>query len=213
MNNKTLIVAGISALAISALSVSGLVSAANTSSNTTTNIPSQSQWKSMRWGMKGWNFWPGQQFTGKHGNKWMFWGMKNSAIKAAIDANDYNAFVTARKADSNKPSDATQPTQEQFNQIVAQSKKQAAVEAALKANDYDAYVKATTPSKEEFTKQVAEYKIHTAINAAITAKDYNAFTTAIKSDTNRPSDAKIPTQEQFNQLVARSTETLTQSNQ
>lgn len=137
--------------------------------------------------------------------------MQNSAIKAAIDANDYNAFVTARKADTNKPSDATQPTQEQFNQLVAQSKKQAAVETALKANDYDAFVKATTPTKEEFAKQVTEYKTHTAIDAAIKAKDYTAFVAAIKSDTNRPSDAKTPTQDEFNQMATRSTQTTTPS--
>lgn len=133
----------------------------------------------------------------------MFGGMQNSAIKAAIDANDYNAFITARKADTNKPSDATQPTQEQFNQIVAQAKKHVAVEAALKANDYDAFVKATTPSKEEFAQQVAQYKVRTAIESAIQAKDYNAFLTALKSDTNRPSDAKIPTQDEFTKMVER----------
>jgi hypothetical protein len=211
MNNKTLMVAGISALAITTLSVSGLVSAANTSS---TSTPTQSQ--VFKWDMKGernekWNFWPGhgQGFRWEHEWRWM----QNSAIKAAINANDYNAFVTARKADTNKPSDVTQPTQEQFNQIVIQSKKRVEIESALKANNYDAFVKATTPTKEEFAKQVTEYNIRTAIDTAIKAKDYNAFTTAIKSDTNRPSDAKIPTQEQFNQLVSRSTETITQSNQ
>ena len=44
MNNKTLMVAGISALAISALSVSGLVSAANTGSTLNNKSPqTQSQ--------------------------------------------------------------------------------------------------------------------------------------------------------------------------
>ena len=45
-------------------------------------------------------------------------GWENSAVKAAIDANDYTAFVKARNADTNKPSDATVPTQDQFSQMV-----------------------------------------------------------------------------------------------
>jgi len=177
-------VAGISALAISALSVSGLVSAANTSSNTTTSSTTKSQsfkWM-MKWGMKDgkmekWNFWPGrgQGFGWEHGGKWMFRWMQNPALKAAIDANDYTAFIAARKADTNKPSDATQPTQEQFNQIVA------------------------------------HYKTRTAIDAAITAKDYNAFIIALKSNTNRPSDARIPTQDEFTKMIARATQSHTQN--
>ena len=135
----------------------------------------------------------------------MFGGDKNPAIKAAIDANDYKAFTTARTADTNKPSDATLPTQAQFDKIVAQSKKHTAVEAALKANDYDAYVKATTPTKEEFALQVAHYKTRTAIQAAIKANDYNAFKTAWNSDTNKPADATVPTQAQFTKMVERFT--------
>jgi hypothetical protein len=166
--------------------------------------------------MKDGNFWPGrgQGFGWDHRWKWMFSGMQNSAIKAAIDANDYNAFVTARKTDTNKPSDATQPTQEQFNQIVSQSKKQAAVESALKANDYDAYVKATTPSKEEFAQQVTHYNTRTAIDAAIKAKDYTAFKTAWESNTDKPSDATVPTQAEFTKMVERFTaKSTTTSNQ
>ena len=118
-------VAGISALAISALSVSGLVSAANTVSTPNNKSPQtqSQQFKGkgmMKWEMKGWQFWPGrdQWFDGQHGGpRWMF-GWENSAVKAAIDANDYTAFVKARNTDTNKPSDATIPTQDQFNQMV-----------------------------------------------------------------------------------------------
>ena len=140
--------------------------------------------------------------------------MQNSAIKAAIDTNDYNAFVTARKTDTNKPSDATQPTQEQFNQIVEQSKKQTAVETALNNNDYDAFVKATTPSKEEFAQRVSEHKTRTATQAAIKANDYTAFTAAWESDTSKPSDATVPTQSEFTKMVERFTaKSTTTSNQ
>ncbi len=197
-------IAGISALAISTLSVSGLVSAANTST-TTSDTTTKSQ--GFKWGMKGMkrgNFWPGQWFWGEHGGRWMF-GPENSAFKSAIDANDYNAFVTARNADTNKPSHATVPTQAQFTKMVEQSKKQTAVETALKNNDYDAFVKATTPSKEEFAQKVNEYKTRTAIQSAIKANDYTAFTTAWNADTNKPTDATLPTQDQFTKMVERFT--------
>ena len=173
MNNKTLIVAGISALAISALSVSGLVSAANTVSTPNNKSPQtqSQQFKGkkgmMRWEMKGWQFWPGrgQWFDGQHGGpRWMF-GWENSAVKAAIDANDYTAFVKARNADTNKPSDATVPTQDQFNQMVSHAKKEVAVEAALKANDYNAFVKATTPTvptQDQFNQMVEHTTAKTA---------------------------------------------------
>jgi hypothetical protein len=141
------------------------------------------------------------------GGRGMFGGDQNPAIKAAIDANDYKAFSTARATDTNKPSGATLPTQAQFDKTVAQSKKHTAVEAALKANDYDAFLKATTPTKEEFALQVAHYKTRTAIQAAIKANDYNAFKTAWSSDTDKPADATVPTQAQFTKMVQRSTAT------
>ena len=140
--------------------------------------------------------------------------MQNSAIKAAIDANDYNAFVTARNADTNKPSHATVPTQAQFTKMVEQSKKQTAVETALKNNDYDAFVKATTPSKEEFAQKVSEYKTRTATQAAIKANDYTAFTAAWNADTNKPTDAILPTQAEFTKIVEHFTaKSTTTSNQ
>lgn len=208
-------IAGISALAIWTLSVSGLVSAANTSTTTTSDTTTKSQ--GFKWGMKSMkrvNFWPGKWFGWEHGWKWMFWWMQNSAIKAAIDANDYNAFVTARNADTNKPSHATVPTQAQFTKMVEQSKKQTAVETALKNNDYDAFVKATTPSKEEFAQKVSEYKTRTATQAAIKANDYTAFTAAWNADTNKPTDAILPTQAEFTKIVEHFTaKSTTTSNQ
>ena len=83
-------------------------------------------------------------------------------------------------------------------------KKQVVVEQALKDNNYDAYVQATTPTKEEFAQRVSEYTIRTAMKAALEANDYDAFVKAWESNTNKPSDATVPTQEQFNKMVARS---------
>jgi hypothetical protein len=53
---------------------------------------------------------------------------KHQARLKAIEANDYNAFV-----------EATKPTQEEFNQIVAQHNTHIAVQAAIKANDFAAF--------------------------------------------------------------------------
>jgi uncharacterized short protein YbdD (DUF466 family) len=128
---------------------------------------------------------------------------KNPAIEAALKANDYNAFVTAFKANTNKPSDATVPTQEKFNDMVKQYAKHAAKEAAIEANDYNAFVAATTPTQAEFAEIVAQHKLQKAIETTITNKDYTAFVAAIKADTKRPTDAPVPTQEQFNKMVAK----------
>jgi len=98
--------------------------------------------------------------------------------------------------------------------MVEQSKKQAAVEAALKANDYDAFVKATTPSKEEFTQKVNEYKTRTAIQSALKSNNYTAFTAAWNADTNKPTDATLPTQAEFTKMVEHFTaKSTTTSNQ
>ena len=48
-------------------------------------------------------------------------GPQDDATKTALEANDYNAFVKAWESNTNKPSDATVPTQEQFNKMVARS--------------------------------------------------------------------------------------------
>ena len=131
-------------------------------------------------------------------------GPQDDATKAALEANDYNAFLKAWESNTNKPSDATVPTQEQFNKMVEGYKKQVVVEQALKDNNYDAYVQATTPTKEEFAQRVSEYTTRTAMKAALEANDYNAFLKAWESNTNKPSDATVPTQEQFNKMVTRS---------
>ena len=69
----------------------------------------------------------------------------------------------------------------------------------------NAFVKATTPTQEEFAQRVSEYKTRTAIKSAIDAKDYTAFVKARNADTNKPSDATVPTQDQFNQMVEHTT--------
>lgn len=159
------------------------------------NGTSQGQWHGKRWGEKG-GMWFGM------------WGhfAENSDITKALAANDYNAFVTALKADTNRPTDAKTPTQEEFTKMVAQYAKHQARQAAIDANDYDAFVKATTPTKDEFTQIVAQNAQHKAIKTAIDNKDYNAFVTALKADTNRPADAKIPTQEEFTKMLEKRAE-------
>ena len=134
----------------------------------------------------------------------MHMGMKkNPAVESALKANDYNAFVTAWNADTHKPSEATVPTQAQFTDMVAHYTKQQAKESAIEKNDYNAFVAATTPTPAEFAKIVAQHATRKAIDAAITANDYNAFVTAWNTDTDKPSEATVPTQEQFTKMVTR----------
>jgi preprotein translocase subunit Sss1 len=85
--------------------------------------------------------------------------------------------------------------------MVSGYQKRQAVDNAIEANDYNAFVKASTPTQEEFNQIVTMHKTQKAIKAAIDNKDYNAFVTALKADTNRPTDAKIPTQEEFNKML------------
>ncbi len=156
----------------------------------------QGQWH----GKKG----EGMMWFGLGGGMWIGMGWHftdDSDMWKAIAANDYNAFVKAFNADTHKPSDATAPTQEQFNKMVTQYKKQKAIDAAIEANDYNAFVSATTVSKEEFATIVARHTAQKAIKTAVDNKDYNAFVAALKADTNRPSDATIPTQEEFNKMI------------
>ncbi|MBP6086175.1 hypothetical protein KA478_03135, partial [Patescibacteria group bacterium] len=117
-------------------------------------------------------------------------GPQNPAVEAALKANDYTAFVAALKADTNRPSDAKTPTQDEFTKMVAHYTKRQAVEAAIEANDYTAFVKASTPTQDEFTAIVQKHQTKKAIQTAIDNKDYTAFVAALKADTNRPSDAK-----------------------
>lgn len=156
----------------------------------------QGQWR----GKKG----EGMMWFGIGGGMWIGVGWHfadDSDMWKAIAANDYSAFVTAFNADTNKPSDAKVPTQDQFTKMVEQYKKHQAVTSAIEANDYNAFVSATTVSKEEFATIVARHTAQKAIKTAVDNKDYNAFVAALKADTNRPSDATIPTQEEFNKMI------------
>ncbi len=57
---------------------------------------------------------------------------KHQARQAAIDANDYDAFVKA-----------TTPTKDEFTQIVAQNTQHKAIQTAIDNKDYNAFVTAT----------------------------------------------------------------------
>jgi len=137
--------------------------------------------------------------------------LKSDAIQAAIKANDYDAFVKAFNAESDK---ITTPNQDEFAKIVTRFKekpvdsKSAPLQAAIKANDYDAFVTAfktlkpsnvtenVIPSKEEFVKLVDMAKKHEAVQAAIKANDYTAFVTAFNA--NKPI---VPTSTEFTKIV------------
>ena len=208
MTHNKLLIAGFGTLALSTIALWWLVSAANTDTaiSSTTSVASQTRIH-MKWGKA--KFWPHIDFGGDRRGKGMmgiFWGEENSAITAALKANDYKTFVTAWNADTNKPSDATVPTETQFNTMVIKYKKHIAIQTALENNDYNAYVKATTPTQEEFNQQVSEYKTRSAMKTAIQNKDYKAFVAAWNADTNKPSDATVPTETQFNKMITKKEE-------
>jgi hypothetical protein len=86
---------------------------------------------------------------------------QSAPLQAAIQSNNYDAFVTAFK--TLRPSNVTDsviPTKEEFAKMVTMVQQHNAVETAIKANDYDAFVKAfnankpVVPTKEEFAKMV-----------------------------------------------------------
>lgn len=138
--------------------------------------------------------------------------LDSTEIKAAIKANDYNAFVTAF---NNQLAKITTPTKEEFAKMVANyPKKQwedkyAPLQSAIKANDYDAFVTAfktlkpsnitetIIPTKEEFANLVDMAKKHDAVQSAIKANDYDTFVKAFEA--NKPT---VPTQEEFNKIVS-----------
>lgn len=132
-------------------------------------------------------------------------------MQAALAANDYNAFLKEWNADNHKPENATAPTQDQFTRMVEVYKKREAAQSAIEANDYDAYVKANTITKEEFADIVAQHKNRTAIQNAVEKNDYNAFVSAWNANPNKPTDATVPTKEQFAQMVTRHQEMNTTS--
>jgi hypothetical protein len=191
---KTLIIAWIATLALAG-SIGGMVNAQS----------AKGIWSTVKGHFKN-HFWTG----GSGGmTQWMRneikW-MKNeirmtkeqmTAIKTAVKNNDYNAFVTASGTGHT-------PWTGEFAKMVANYNKNQAVKTAVTNNDYNAFVTATTPSKEEFAKMVERNKEQAAIKTAITNKDYNAFVTALNSNTNKPADAKVPTQTEFDKIVANS---------
>lgn len=89
-----------------------------------------------------------------HGMGMMKFGAHNEAITTALKNNDYNAFVTARNADTKKPAKATVPTKEEFAKMVTMYQKGEAIRTAIENNDYNAFVKATTPTQEQFNEIV-----------------------------------------------------------
>lgn len=207
MKNKWILIAGLGLGAALTLSVLSFSSANDASAVDATTTAVTNKKMVMRFGngeggfAHGWK--PGAMHEGmfmKGGNKMMVrFGGENSAIQTAIKNNDYNAFVTAWNADSNKPSDATVPTQEQFSKMVEMENKRAAVEAAIENNDYNAYVAATTPTKEEFNQIVSQHKSQAAVQAAVEAHDYAAF---VEATNDSPMAGKI-TEEQFNKMIER----------
>lgn len=138
MKNKALMLAGLglgSALTLTAFSLASANEATTTSTTTPATQPAMMGERGERGGM---------------GMMMKKGGQKNEAAEQALANNDYNAFLAA-----------TQPTQEEFAEMVAHYKSRQAAEAAIKANDYAAFQTATkgTPmegkvTQEQFTKMV-----------------------------------------------------------
>lgn len=202
-NNKFIIATGIGILTFSSFGVIGLVSAANI--DTTTATTAQSSSFMAKGGKRGgdWLGFGGDFGKWREDHGWMF-GKQDSAIQAAIEANDYNAYLAARNANTNRPANAIAPTQEQFNQMVTRTTQQKAADSALQANDYNAYVTATTITREEFSQKVNDYTYRQAVQVAIKNNDYNAFVSAWNANASTIKQSTVPTQEQFNQMVTRS---------
>ena len=164
--------------------------------------------------------WSGSQ-TGRPDDKPMKWN-NASGVRAAIEANDYAAFVVARNA--SKPS---LPTQEQFNKRVEAYKLRKAVDAAIDANDFTGFSAAVAnlksskleqdpddgqkledaPSYERFAKVVAKKKLSDALKLALKNSDYEAYKTALANlragDDSWDDDMKVPSQEEFTKMADR----------
>lgn len=143
------------------------------------------------------NTWGIAQFKWQKENKVQLTDAQKTAMQTALKNNDYTAFATAIGSDKAPDSAA-------FTKMVAQYNKSQAIKTAIANNDYNAYVTATTVSQEEFDWLVSRSKQQSAMQTAIKNNDYTAFTTALASDTNKPADAKVPTQEEFTKIVENS---------
>jgi hypothetical protein len=147
--------------------------------------------------------------------------MMSTDIIKAIEANDYNAFVTAF---NNQLTKRVTPTQTEFATMVTKAKemeanksiddKTNALQTAIKANDYTAFVKAfeankptlsngtssmaviPTPTQSEFSQLITMHNNHEAMKNALLANDYTAFVKAFEA--NKPT---VPTQEEFTKMV------------
>jgi hypothetical protein len=134
--------------------------------------------------------------------------MQSGELKAAIEANDYNAFVTAwNEAHSTRVA----PTQDAFIKQAKEITLHDQMQAAVVANDYtsftaaqqalqalhpDASTQKPALTQEQFTKHVTMYKQHETINNALKANDYNAFLTAWNA-----AKPNVPSAEEFATLV------------
>lgn len=130
MKNKALVIAGFgSALAIAAVSALSFVSANETTAVATTATTQTQTHQGFFQKAGGKKIGRGDQHNvmmmgaPMAGKVMMKFGMGNEAMQTAVKNNDYNAFVAAWNADTNKPSEATVPTQEQFTKMVEMEQK------------------------------------------------------------------------------------------
>lgn len=178
---KSLLMAGVwSVLAVSAMALGGMPVSAN---NDTANAGTVWQKVQNRLstqvgvGLRGeWRQWKGMGI--KNGLwiqrgmwKWVTRGMatQNTAIREAVMAGDYNAFVKAWSETEHKRQNATLPTQDQFNQMAMQAKQRQSIQTAIANKDYNAFVKAwnetehkradaSLPTQDQFNQIAAKYK-------------------------------------------------------
>lgn len=139
-------------------------------------------------------------------------GADFSAVKTAVDANNYAGLPETAKA---------KITPEQFAQMVAKKTEHQAVESAVEAGNYTAFKNAMIaqiPNEAEFQKMVAAHKARTEsqakIETAVKNNDFTAFKAAVEAqkaqmtlnhpnmgnDVPKASDDKL--QKHFDTLVA-----------
>ena len=192
MKNKLLLIgAGVALLGVTAYSFADTNSLVSAATSTATTAVHSQRFAGPQGGMKGHGM---MGFGGQEGPRGG--GMKmDQAVVTAIQANDYNAFVTALAAEK------TAPTQDEFNTMVSTYTKQQAVKTAITNGDYQAYTTATSGDKkvmtqDQFTQMVTRQKTQQQLQAAVKSNDFSAYTTAFNAQ-----KAEVPTQTQFNTMV------------
>lgn len=190
---KTLLVASVgSILAITALAIWGMTFANGNGMKNASR--GNGSWQAIQQRLQDWTglgsgammrgAWKQGKGMGFERGVWLGWranparggmnwfGNQNTAIQAALAANDYDAFVTAWNSIEHKRADVTLPTKEEFADRVAQYASRESIQTAIANNDYNAFVTAwnahtnkpshaTLPTQTQFAQIVAQHQAMT----------------------------------------------------